>query len=77
MSRGGLCPIWRYLKCLALFRGRWFQWPLVEAVMWGMVWCLWAVLRFFRIDRGQIICERGIEHIKGSEKKNNFIRFSG
>jgi hypothetical protein len=60
---------------LALFRGRWFQWPMVEAVMWGTVWGLWAVLRFFRNDRGQTVAERGIEHVNGSEKKKNFIRF--
>lgn len=69
---------WTYpsaIHGLTVFQGRYFQFPIYEAIYWGGAWTVYASLRYFRDDRGQTIVERGIERVRGSARKKTFLRF--
>jgi hypothetical protein len=60
---------------LTLFSGHYYQFPIYEAVLWGLGWNCVAALRFFRNDRGQTIVERGANRLRVASRRTAGIRF--
>ncbi|MFE3001693.1 spirocyclase AveC family protein [Nocardia sp. NPDC059246] len=59
---------------LALFEGTYHAFPLSEALTTGLLFTGWAALRYFTNDHGQMVSERGIEEIGGSQVKKTLLR---
>jgi hypothetical protein len=58
-----------------LFAGKWYQFPLHEAFIFGAVYGSYGVLRYFKNDRGETIAERGAHDLKVSTGRRTFVRF--
>lgn len=48
---------------LTLFDGHWYQFPLSEPILLGFWWTTLACLRYFKNDKGEILCERGVRDL--------------
>lgn len=59
---------------LTVFRGRYYQFPVYEAVVFGGTWTAWACLRHFRDDKGRTIAERGIDDLRASPRQRSALR---
>lgn len=57
------------------FAGTRYQFPIHESLLWGGAWASFTLLRYFRNDRGETLVERGIEDVRGGEKKKLALRF--
>ena len=69
--------LWAYQGAhsgVTLFHGRFYQYPLYEGLLLGLVGTAWAAIRFFRNDKGQTIAERGLENVVASARKRNLLR---
>lgn len=69
---------WEYpsaIPWMTVFHGKYYQFPVYEAVLWGGVWTALACLRYFKNDRGQTIVERGVERVPCSTRSKTFLRF--
>lgn len=72
-----LLGLWVYpgsIKSMTLFHGHYYQFPLYEPLIASMWWTAFASIRYFKNDRGQTLMERGIEHIRGGERKRTGLR---
>lgn len=58
-----------------LFEGHHYQYPVYEAFLGGLVFCVWASLRYFVNDRGETFAERGVDHIQAGSKVKGGLRF--
>jgi hypothetical protein len=58
---------------LTLFDGKYYQFPLVEPIVMGAIWCAFACLRYFKNDKGQTVAERGVEKLKVSPQMKTGI----
>ena len=56
------------------FHGTYYQFPIYEALLFGMLGTAWASIRYFRNDKGQTIAERGIDTISGPPWRKNLLR---
>ena len=74
MRFGGWVWWWAGPQWGTLFKGQYFQQPLLEAVAWGFCWGALACLRYFKNDKGQTVAERGIEKIKATPKQKTALR---
>jgi Spirocyclase AveC-like len=52
-----------------------FKYPVYEAVLWGLLWTVWASLRQHRNDRGETIAERGAGQLQTGPRTTTAIRF--
>lgn len=52
------------IYALSLWPGQTYQYPLYNALFWGIVQATTGFLYYFRDDRGNTLVERGIERIK-------------
>ncbi|MGV6806556.1 MAG: spirocyclase AveC family protein [bacterium] len=59
----------------SLFSGDLWQFPIQEILLWGGCYGIWGCLRYFKDDKGYMICERGVDKLKVSEGQRTFIRF--
>ena len=70
--------IWEYpgaIRWLTLFHGKYYQFPIYEAVFGAFFFAGFTCVRYFKNDRGQSIAERGIEELRISERKKTGLRF--
>jgi branched-subunit amino acid ABC-type transport system permease component len=62
---------------LTMLPGHYFQFPWYEAVLWGGTWAGFAMLRYFRNDKGETLAERGAGNLRvKSEKSRTAIRLA-
>lgn len=62
------------IRSLTVFAGKYYQFPIYEAVIWPMTWTAMAAVRHFKDDRGQTIVERGIDDLRISARKKTATR---
>lgn len=70
--------VWTYpgaIEGLTLFHGRYFQFPIYEAILFGSCWAAWTFLRFFKDDKGRTVVERGADTMSVRESGRTFLRF--
>lgn len=58
-----------------VFAGHYYQFPLFEMVTMGTFFGALGAVRYFRDDRGNAICERGIERLRLSGARRTIVRF--
>ena len=63
------------IKWLTLFHGHYYQFPIYEAFWFPFILTVWACLRYYRNDKGQILAEHGIETLRVSRRQRTAIRF--
>jgi hypothetical protein len=59
---------------LTLFAGTNHQFPLYEALFWGVFWTGATALRFFVDDRGRTLAERGVDELDIPPRRRTVIR---
>jgi len=57
-----------------VWKGHYYQFPVVEAFMWGLCWTMMATLRYFKNDRGETLAERGSERLGLTTGKRTAVR---
>lgn len=70
--------VWAYpgaIRSLSLWAGTWYQFPIYEAPLFGFTTFLWACVLYFTNDRGQMLCERGIERLRLSDRRRTLVRY--
>lgn len=70
--------LWSYpgaVQALSIFAGTHYQFPIYEALLWGLVWTSIACLRFFRNERGESFAERGLSRLSLGRRSRTVIRF--
>ena len=60
---------------LSVEPSHYFKYPVYEAIVWGLLWTVWASLRYYRNDRGETLAERGIEQLHAGPRAKTSIRF--
>ncbi len=63
------------IDALTLFNGHYYQFPIYEAVFWGLGWAILSSVRFFRNDRGETVVERGVSKLRTSQRQKTVLRF--
>jgi Spirocyclase AveC-like len=58
-----------------LWAGEPYQFPVYETVFMNFNYMTIGLLRFYRDDRGESWAERGVSHMKLSERGKTFVRF--
>ncbi|MFN2590857.1 MAG: spirocyclase AveC family protein, partial [Actinomycetota bacterium] len=61
---------------LTVFGGSWYRIHLTEPICWGTTWAAFALLRYYKDDKGRTIAERGIDQVRTTERKKSFLRFA-
>ncbi len=72
---GGLWSYWGSIQSLCIFGGHYYQFPLYEPVLWGGYSGILANILYWKNDKGQTYSERGLERLKISSTKKEFVRF--
>lgn len=57
-----------------IFRGNYYQFPVFEAVLLSGVWTAFAMVCFYRDDRGLSFPERGIEKVRLGRRGKTVVR---
>ena len=60
---------------LTVFGGNWYRIHLTEPMAWGTTWAAFALLRYFKDDKGRTIAERGVEQLRTSTRNQSLLRF--
>ena len=69
---------WSYpgsISWLTIFPGHYYQLPLHEVILWSATLTAYACLRYYKNDKGQTWAERGVDEVRGSERKKTGLRF--
>ena len=68
--------LWAYngANTITLFKGRYYQFPLSEALLFGLLGTGFTAIRYFRNDKGETLAERGIERVGGSNRRRIALR---
>lgn len=70
--------VWAYpgaIRAWSVWPGTPHQFPIYEAPLFGLTTFLWACVLYFKDDRGQMMCERGVDRLKLSAGKKTFLRY--
>lgn len=62
------------IRSLSLFPGRYYQFPVYEALYWGATWTAWACVHHFRNDKGETLAERGASGLRVGPRASTAIR---
>ena len=54
---------------------RYYKYDFLEGISYGCVWMCLSALLYFKDDKGNTIVERGIDELKYSTRRKNFLRF--
>ena len=57
-----------------MFSGHYYQMPIYEGIYFGGVLAVQSSMRFFKNDKGESICERGIEEVRVGSRAKTGIR---
>src|SRR5205823_442377 len=57
-----------------LFKGHFYQFPLMESLFWGFVWTGGAALMHFRDDKGRTLAERGVDRLRVTGRRQRAVR---
>ena len=60
-----------------LFRGHYYQFPLIEPLALGLLLTAMAAVRYFRNDKGESIFERKVDDMLVGRKRKNWYPISG
>ena len=60
---------------LSVDPSHYYKYPVYEAVLWGLLWTVWAWLRYDRNDRGETLAERGIGTLRTGPRATTAVRF--
>ena len=60
---------------LTVFGGNWYRIHLTEPMAWGTCWAAFALLRYFKDDKGRTIAERGVDQVRTSSRNQSLLRF--
>lgn len=63
------------LKGWSLFSNQYIRFPIYEAILIGIVFTLFACLRYFKNDKGETIAERGSDRLRSMGVAKTVIRF--
>jgi hypothetical protein len=69
--------LWAYQGAhsgVTLFAGEYYQYPLYEGLLFGLVGTAWAAIRHYRNDKGETLAERGLVGIRVSGGRRNVMR---
>jgi uncharacterized membrane protein len=61
------------IKGATVFAGHYYQFPLYEAILWPVCWVALVCIRYYRDDKGQAFCERGLDRVHVSAPKKAFL----
>jgi hypothetical protein len=61
---------------LTVFGGSWYRIHLTEPICWGTTWAAFALLRYYKDDKGRTIAERGIDQVRTTARNKSFLRFA-
>ena len=75
MLRLGLYSYPSAIKGLTFNYGKYYQFPIYEALFWGTVNAAWACLRYFKDDKGHTLAERGVDDVQTSARAKTGLRF--
>jgi hypothetical protein len=70
--------VWAYpgaIRALSLWPGTAHQFPVYEAPLFGFTTFLWACVLYFKNDRGEMLCEHGIDRLKLSARRKTAVRY--
>jgi hypothetical protein len=62
------------ISWLTIFHGRYYQLPLNEVFLFSICLAGWAVLRFYKDDKGLTMVERGTEKLKVDGARRTGVR---
>jgi hypothetical protein len=57
-----------------LFEDKYYQYPIYEGILFGLVGTAWAAVRYYKNDNGQTVVERGIDQVNVSHGKKQALR---
>lgn len=60
---------------LTIFGGNWYRINLTEPMCWGTTWAAFALLRYFKDDKGRTVAERGADQIRTTSRNQSLLRF--
>ena len=63
------------IKEFTIFLGESYQFPLYEPIFFGLFLAAGTSMRFFRNDRGEMFCERGVDQLRMTTAKQSAVRF--
>lgn len=75
LMRMGLYVYPGAIQKFCLFPGHYYQFPVYEAIFYGITLLGFCSLRYFTDDRGQTFVERGLERVQGGFVKQQGLRF--
>lgn len=63
------------IQSISLFGGEMWHFPLYEIVAWGGTYAVCGCWRYFKDDKGHMMCEKGIDKLQTGDGSKTFIRF--
>ena len=57
-----------------LLKGTYYQIPFYEIVVAGVWWACFTCFRYFRDDKGNSFCERGIDNVRATKRQQTILR---
>lgn len=70
--------VWAYpgaIRWMSLWPGAAHQFPIYEAPMLGIAFAAWASVMFFKNDRGEMFCERGVDRLQIGPRTRTLVRY--
>jgi hypothetical protein len=61
------------IRWMSIWAGHWYQYP-IHALIWIPTWIGFSFVRYYRNDRGETICERGVSALGVSPKASTGLR---
>src|SRR5882757_5671385 len=58
-----------------IFGDHWYRIHLTEPICWGTAWASFAIVRYFRDDKGRTIADKGLDQLHVSDKGKSVMRF--
>lgn len=71
----GLYSYGAHINEVTLWPSKQYAFPIYEAVLWGITWGAFAMVRYARDDRGDMVVERGLGTLRAGKKGKQLVRF--
>ena len=69
--------VWTYpgaIQWLSINAGKYYQFPIYEAVLWGACCAAWSTLLYYLDDKGRTMVEKGADTLRVKPKQQTAIR---